>query len=233
MTTVPHDSIDNLGGIRMSGDARREQLISVAMSLFSRKGFSGTTTKEIAQAAGVTEALIFRHFPTKDALYEAILRWRVEQSCSEDRLETLKAFAARRDDEGLIREIATSLVEFHRDNVDFLRLMFFAVLENHELARSFRERQIKPVYEFLCEYVAIRQTEGAFASVEPGAAVRAIFGMPFYHSVVTNLFNCDLIPVNEADAIDAFVKIALTGLTTGHAPVARPSDVSDRVGETV
>jgi TetR/AcrR family transcriptional regulator len=34
--------------------------------LFSKKGFRGTTTKEIAQAAGVSEAIIFRHFETKE-----------------------------------------------------------------------------------------------------------------------------------------------------------------------
>jgi TetR/AcrR family transcriptional regulator len=47
---------------RMSASDRRNQLIDVAIDLFSRKGFGGTTTKEIAAAAGVTEAIIFRHF---------------------------------------------------------------------------------------------------------------------------------------------------------------------------
>jgi len=48
----------------MSGEDRRRQLIEVAIDLFSRRGFSGTTTREIALAAGVTEAIIFRHFAT-------------------------------------------------------------------------------------------------------------------------------------------------------------------------
>ena len=42
------------------------------MPLFARKGFAGATTKEIAELAGVSEALLYRHFPTKVALYEAI-----------------------------------------------------------------------------------------------------------------------------------------------------------------
>ncbi len=52
---------------------RRRQIIQVAMNLFSAKGFEGTTTREIAKAAGVSEAIIFRHFATKEDLYAAII----------------------------------------------------------------------------------------------------------------------------------------------------------------
>ena len=58
---------------RMPADARREQILQTAVNLFSQRGFKGTTTKEIAKAAGVSEAIIFRHFATKDELYGAIL----------------------------------------------------------------------------------------------------------------------------------------------------------------
>src|SRR5215207_4086384 len=58
---------------RMAGDERREQLCRIAMRLFSERGFRGTTTKEIANAAGVSEAVIFKHFSNKDELYAAIL----------------------------------------------------------------------------------------------------------------------------------------------------------------
>ena len=58
---------------RMTGDARREQILQTAVTLFSQRGFKGTTTKEIARAAGVSEAMVFRHFENKDALYGAIL----------------------------------------------------------------------------------------------------------------------------------------------------------------
>lgn len=196
----------------MRADERREQLIGVAVDLFSRKGFSGTTTKEIAAAAGVTEALIFRHFPTKDALYDAILRWRVDRSGALNWLERLQPLADARDDEGLIRAVISNVLLFHSENVDFLRLMFFAVLEDHELAQSFRDRRIRPVYEFLRDYIAVRQTEGAFRELDPGTTVRAIFGPPFYHSIVNNLFHCNMLQTSDEDAVETFVRLALDGL---------------------
>ena len=62
---------------RQSSQERQASLIQAAATLFAKKGFNGTTTKEIARAAGVSEALVFKHFPTKRALYAAILAEKV------------------------------------------------------------------------------------------------------------------------------------------------------------
>jgi AcrR family transcriptional regulator len=58
--------------LRLDSEARRRRIVDAALPLFARKGFAGTTTKEIAEAAEVSEALLFKHFPTKAALYGAI-----------------------------------------------------------------------------------------------------------------------------------------------------------------
>src|ERR1700735_2987332 len=58
---------------RMPGEDRRKQLLRVAVESFAQNGFSGTKTKDIAAAAGVSEAILFRHFASKEDLYPAIL----------------------------------------------------------------------------------------------------------------------------------------------------------------
>ncbi len=217
--------INEPGIARMRGDERREQLIRVAISLFSRKGFRGTTTKEIAQAAGVTEALIFRHFPTKEALYDAILRWRVENSSLSAGWAAVQELADRRDDVGLFRRVASGMLEFHRENVDFLRLMLYAKLEGHDLGETFRQRHTKHFDEFLRDYVATRQREGAFRDVDPDTAVRAIVGMAFFYSMNENIFQCKPSTLTDDQAIETFVSIALDGLRrqeTQQTPEERP-----------
>ncbi|WP_051946379.1 TetR/AcrR family transcriptional regulator [Verrucomicrobium sp. BvORR106] len=57
---------------RLSSDERREAIIRAALKVFSERGFHGSTTKALALEAGVSEALIFRHFPSKDELYTAM-----------------------------------------------------------------------------------------------------------------------------------------------------------------
>lgn len=58
---------------RMSGVARREQILRCARSAFASRGFYGTTTREVARSAGVSEALLFKHFSSKLDLYHAMV----------------------------------------------------------------------------------------------------------------------------------------------------------------
>src|SRR5258708_7419892 len=61
-----------MAAIRLDNLGRRRGIVDAAVPLFARKGFAGTTTKEIAEAAHVSEALVFKHFPSKAALYEEV-----------------------------------------------------------------------------------------------------------------------------------------------------------------
>ena len=57
---------------KLSSEERRAAIIKAVRRLFAEKGFDGTTTRELAEAAGVSEALLFKHFPNKEALFSAI-----------------------------------------------------------------------------------------------------------------------------------------------------------------
>ena len=57
---------------RLSAEERREAIVKAALPLFARKGFANTTTRELAEAADVSEALIYKHFPSKESLYAEI-----------------------------------------------------------------------------------------------------------------------------------------------------------------
>jgi AcrR family transcriptional regulator len=75
---------------KMSSEERRAAIIRAVRRVFAEKGFDGTTTRELADAAEVSEALLFKHFPNKEALFSAM-----QLSCctvrDHDRMERLKA----------------------------------------------------------------------------------------------------------------------------------------------
>ena len=58
---------------RLSAVARKEAIVEAVQDVFAEKGFDGTTTRELAKAAGVSEALLYKHFPSKESLYAAML----------------------------------------------------------------------------------------------------------------------------------------------------------------
>ncbi len=58
---------------RLSAEARKEAIVEAVQDVFAEKGFDGTTTRELAKAAGVSEALLYKHFQSKESLYAAML----------------------------------------------------------------------------------------------------------------------------------------------------------------
>jgi len=59
--------------LRMTSDLRRQLILGAAKRCFARNGFAGTTTRSVAAAAAISEGLLFKHFPSKAALYAEIL----------------------------------------------------------------------------------------------------------------------------------------------------------------
>lgn len=63
------------GKVRMTSEERKAVIIGAAKALFAGKGFNGTSVRDIAGEAGVSEALLYRHFPSKEAMYREILTY--------------------------------------------------------------------------------------------------------------------------------------------------------------
>jgi AcrR family transcriptional regulator len=230
-------------GGRMAADERRLQIVQVAMRLFSERGFRGVTTKEIAQAAGVSEAIIFRHFATKEDLYTAMIDYkgcgggvcagpsaaRPEPPAVIDEIQGCVAEAVEAaDDLEVFRGVALHMLEHHQGDPEFLRLLMYIALENHSLGQVFWDRNVRVLYEFLGGYVRRRQREGAFRDVDPYAAVRVFLGAVIHHSLVNLLWDKDparrILNVSNEEAARQFAEIFLRGVVAdppGGGEVAR------------
>jgi TetR/AcrR family transcriptional regulator len=196
----------------MAATDRRNQLIEVAIDLFSRKGFGGTTTKEIAAAAGVTEAIIFRHFATKQDLYRAILDARCAEGDAEAWFSESKQFMDANDDEGLFRALINLIIQCKREDPRFERLMLHAALEGNELAMMHHNQFALPIGARLVEYVARRQEEGAIRQFDPKAVIFAVAGIAQFYASQKYLYQCADIPMSDDAVVDAFLNILMKGL---------------------
>jgi TetR/AcrR family transcriptional regulator len=197
---------------RMHGKDRRRQLLHIAIETFARKGFGGTKTKDIAAAAGVSEAILFRHFASKEDLYRAILDSRETPEATIQRLQELHEFAARRDDAGLFMNVATKIVESFREDPAFHRLMIYASLEGHLLASLFRERFGLPMGNFLRRYIALRQKEGAFHQCDPHVAMMFFCGSVVQYAMSRHLFGVTNHPMADETVAKELVTLVMRGL---------------------
>jgi AcrR family transcriptional regulator len=123
---------------RLDNDERRKAIVTAAVPLFARNGFAGTTTRELAAAAGVSEALLFRHFPSKQSLYREILALGCEGDPALEELATLPAST------GTLVHIVRFMVrrfvlgcEIERRELDHrMRLVAHSFLEDGSYARE-------------------------------------------------------------------------------------------------
>lgn len=200
---------------RMSGDERRSQILRVAIKLFSQHGFSGTTTKEIARAAGVSEAMVFRHFATKSELYSAILDHKACEGGLHNPFELIGDAMEKRDDPAVFYGLMRHALDQHEQDPEFMRLLMHSALEGHELADMFVVQNIVPMYDFLSEYIRRRQEEGGIrADIKPKVIVRAFVGMMIHHALNNSLWDSKRILVNisNEEAARAFSEILLCGI---------------------
>ena len=195
----------------MQGTDRRQQLIETALDVFSRKGFDGATTKEIAVVAGVTEAIIFRHFPNKQALYTAVVQAKCDPAEVEAWMAVVKSFTSRNDDAGLFREIARVLLACYRDDPRHERVMLYAALEGQRQTLVEHRRFTLPIKKLLTGYVARRQKEGALKPGPPEAIIMAIAGMASHFAMTTALFGFEP-SAKDDEMVDAFVNILMDGV---------------------
>lgn len=199
---------------RMAGDERRMQIVRVAVTLFSQRGFSGTTTREIAHAAGISEAMVFRHFATKEELYSAILDYKACSGGPFDPREIVADAVERKDDRAVFEQLAFHILEHHECDTEFHPLLLHAALEGHELAAMFWERNVRPAYEFLGGYISSRQREGAMVEVDPLVVVRVFIGMVIHHSLNNTLWDRkrSLLNISNEEAARQFTNVLLHGI---------------------
>jgi TetR/AcrR family transcriptional regulator, transcriptional repressor of aconitase len=127
-----------MANTRLDSDDRRKAIVMAAVPLFARTGFAGTTTRELAAAAGVSEALLFRHFPSKQSLYREILTLGCEGDPALQKLATLPVCTETAI--GMVRFMVRRFVlgdETERGEMDLkMRLMLHSILEDGDYARE-------------------------------------------------------------------------------------------------
>lgn len=190
---------------------RRHDILTVAMELFSKKGFRGTTTRDLAYQAGVNEAIIFRHFKTKQELYSAILQHKAGEN-SDSRCEELEQLAAGTADAQFFAAFGRTFLERHERDSTFLRLLLFSALEGHELSEMFMATMTgrNPI----AKYVKRRIDEGAFRPMDPELAARAFFGMFASFALWQEVFGMKKKQAHERDeVVRTFVSIFLSGIS--------------------
>ena len=130
---------------RLKATERRASILAVAKLLFSDKGYHGVSVDEIATRLGVSPAILYRHFDSKEALYEEVLN---EIACRRE--SYVDAIVTGESDfASVLRRITRIYVDSVARDPDYLRMEMHSVLEGSDATRQFFENRWKPFSDYI------------------------------------------------------------------------------------
>jgi AcrR family transcriptional regulator len=197
---------------RLSGEDRKARIIDSALTLFAKKGFAGTTTKEIARAAGISETLIFQHFGTKEGLIKAALAVLFHpHPVSGDLKKYLKQ---TEDDAGFFRTIALHFIKHNRQDPRVIKLAIYCALEGGLFGELTRVDETGPLMlTIVTEYIQRRIDQGVFVKTNAEIAARLFIGtVSMYIADQQAEISGPRIKVSDDEVIGTMVAIFVDGL---------------------
>lgn len=120
--------------------ASRDRILDAAEALFARHGLAGAGVREIAQAAGLTPASLYNHFPGKEALYEAVLERGVRPL-----LELLQQLSTRSHPAEAMEEIVDEIMRHLARTPDLPRLVQHEACDGGERLAGLARQWIRPL----------------------------------------------------------------------------------------
>jgi TetR/AcrR family transcriptional regulator, transcriptional repressor of aconitase len=151
-----------MAAVRLDSDERRKAIVAAALPLFARKGFGGTTTRELAEAASISEALLFKHFPSKKHLYGEILHLGCEGDPALERLASLEpsTLTLVRMTHYMVRYFLQAGEADRGEREWRLRLVLHSFLEDGEYARELFETIFGRVHPLFAASIAAAAAAG-------------------------------------------------------------------------
>jgi len=142
--------------------------------------------RQLAEKAGISEAMIYHHFPSNEALYDAMLKDKLESS--KHLFYPVEAANAGKDRAVLDTIIGNFLREGRRDT-SYMRMMLYSALEGHEFATKAVNGPLQEFFRFLGSYLEKRMGNGTLKAVGGEVAARLVIGMAYHATLLREIYH--------------------------------------------
>jgi len=183
---------------REQADARRLQLIDTALDVFAAKGLDAATVKDLSEAAGVAEGLLYHYFRSKEELLEAVL----ERHYFLPEIRRITSADRDRPAADLLLEVAQGFARMLDRNRALVQLMLREAPSNPRVAERIARGREEGV-RLLAQYLASRVEAGELRPHDSNAAARILmYGVLAAH----------LAGAHAEDFLPSAIDIVLNGL---------------------
>lgn len=160
--------------VRLTAADRRKQILAIAATLFARRGFAGVTIKDIADACSINQAMLYRHFPSKEMLYLGVVEDKIEHLQIHAFLEQLEPNLSIGE---LLKALAFHILSIGSRDPEINRLLLFGTLQGSPEARALFRAWRQPFVDFLQKELKERVEQGDLRSIDTHITARSFIGM--------------------------------------------------------
>jgi AcrR family transcriptional regulator len=195
-------------------DARPQELLEAALSLFVEKGFAATRSEEVALRAGVSKGTLYRYYPSKDELFKAVVRENLAAHIADDT-------QAAAQHQGPVAELLRRMMHAWWQRVGegvaggITKVMLLEAHNFPELARFYMDEVIEPSHRLLGSLVQRGIASGEFRDVPVDATVHMLIAPLMHMMLAEHSFGaCGFHPpqMSTAEILDTQMSLLLRGL---------------------
>lgn len=182
----------------------KDKIIKSALMLFSKKGFLGTTTKEIAKDANIAEVTLFRYFSSKENLFNEVLR-------SQSFLPTLKDLIPKLeslDYKEALETIARYYLKLLKKKKNLICIMQSEILKYPQEIREIHSKIIKEISDTFASFLESLKDRGILKDIDTKYASMAYFGTLFNLFIKKEIFKNK---INLKKALKTYIEIFYDG----------------------
>ncbi|HET7482092.1 MAG TPA: TetR/AcrR family transcriptional regulator [Actinomycetota bacterium] len=202
---------------------RREEILTTSLHLFATKGFHGTSMRDIARSADITEGLIYHYFENKRDLFRAI----IDEYSFLPLLRTLPQLAEQLDLRALLIVLARGFFDVMRQNTEITRLLLQEVQVFPEEKEAFFADAVGESISQLAQILDDRMNDRARTKVDPQMAARLFFNALLAFFVEQEILGGKhLLPADESVYVEHLVDMFVKRLGSGQPKRSGPKLVT-------
>jgi AcrR family transcriptional regulator len=203
--------------VTSKSSATTDKIIEAASKLFSRQGYHGTSTRQIAQLAGVGENTLFRQFEHKEEIFWSTLRY--HSSGLKLRRDLVEELAQGEPPEVVLPKLLNLLSEMLIYKPELLRMIAIAFLELHWRADVFSHEFLSPAFSQVSRYLEINIKDGKLRGLDPTILTSALLMTSLMHPGIERLIGRSGPGISgKPDAANSYASFWLDLLVPGLVP---------------
>jgi AcrR family transcriptional regulator len=185
----------------------KNKILEAGLTLFSTKGYLGSTTREIAKKAGVAEVTLFRHFSSKEILFEEIMHTYTFLPTLKDLLPSL----AKMDYQEALEEIARRFLEVLDERKGMIQIMYSEIHRYPKTVVSIHRNFVDEIFKTLASYFRKMQSLQKLRGFHPEIGAMAFVGMFFSFFTAREFLWREESGSDKEQVVREFVEIFMKG----------------------